>query len=180
MKIYKDIVQQSSEWFYIKRLKMSASHASAIIANGQGLKTYINNLIIEYFDDSSKERFVSPDMERGILLEDQARTMYELENNVDVEQVGFIELDEFVGISPDGLVDEDGLVEIKNHKDSVFIDLLLTEKIDKKYYDQIQMQLYVTGYKWCDYIGYNTKIKPNKYIQRIYPDPKAFKLWKKV
>lgn len=179
MRVYKDIIQQTPEWFYVKRLKMSASHASAIIAGGKGLNTYINNLIEEYFDDGSSERFVSPDMERGNLLEDQARTMYELENNVEVEQVGFIELDDYVGVSPDGLVGDDGLIEIKNHKESVFIDLLLSEKIDKKYYDQIQMQLYVTGRKWCDYVGYNTKIKPNRFVQRIYPDPKTFEALEK-
>lgn len=179
MRVYKDIIQQTPEWFYVKRLKMSASRASAIIAGGKGLDTYINNLIEEFFDDGSGERFVSPDMERGNLLEDQARTMYELENDVEVEQVGFIELDDYVGVSPDGLVGDDGLIEIKNHKESVFINLLLSEKIDKKYYDQIQMQLYVTGRKWCDYVGYNTKIKPNRFVQRIYPDPKTFEALEK-
>jgi len=178
MKIYEDIVQQSPEWFYIRRLKMSASHANAIMTGGQGLKTYINNLISDYFNTES-EKFTSPDIERGILLEDQARTMYELENNVVVKEVGFVELDKYVGVSPDGLVGDDGLIEIKNHKESVFIDLLLTEKIDKKYYDQIQMQLYVTGRKWCDYIGYNSKIKPHRFIQRIYPDPESFKALEK-
>lgn len=179
MKVYKDIIQQTTEWFEIKKLKMSASHASAIIACGKGLHTYINSLIEEYFITDEQERFINPDMARGNLLEDQARTLYELENNVNVEQVGFIEFDEFVGVSPDGLVGDDGLIEIKNHKESVFIDLLLSEKIDKKYYDQIQMQLYVTGRKWCDYIGYNTQIKPNKFIQRIYPDPETFKALEK-
>ena len=179
MKIYYDIIQQTPEWFEIKKLKMSASHASSIIACGKGLYTYVNNLIEEYFNAEKEENFTSPDIDRGILLEDQARTMYELENNIEVQQVGFIELDEFVGVSPDGLVGDDGLIEIKNHKNSVFIDLLLTENIDKKYYDQIQMQLYVTGRKWCDYIGYNTNIKPNKFVKRIYPDPDIFKALEK-
>lgn len=179
MKVYKDIIQQTPEWFEVKKLKMSASHASAIISGGKGLNTYINNLIEEYFDDGSTERFSNPDMERGNLLEEQARTMYELEYGVEVQQVGFIESEDYVGVSPDGLVGEEGLIEIKNHKESVFIDLLLSEKIDKKYYDQIQMQLYVTGRKWCDYVGYNTKIKPNRFVQRIYPDTIVFEALEK-
>lgn len=175
MKFYYDVIQQTPEWFEIRKLKMSASHASAIIAGGKGLNTYINNLIQDYCNASEEEPYVNPDMARGVLLEDQARTMYEFENNVTVEQVGFIELDQFVGVSPDGLVGEDGLIEIKNHKSSVFIELLLSGDIDKKYYDQIQMQLYVTGRKWCDYVGYNTQIKPYKFIKRILPDPEVFK-----
>lgn len=175
MKVYKELIQQTPEWYEVRKLKMTASHASAIIANGKGLNTYINNLIEEYCCLNDTDGYVSDDMARGVLLEDQARTLYELENNVTVEQVGFIELDEFVGVSPDGLVGEDGLIEIKNHNNSVFIDLLLSEKIDKKYYDQIQMQLYVTGRKWCDYVGYNANIKPYKFVKRIMPDAQAFK-----
>ncbi len=178
MKIYKEIIQQTPDWYEVRKLKMTASHASSIIAGGKGLNTYINNLIESYCIPDT-DGYTSEDMERGVLLEDQARTLYELENNVTVEQVGFIQLDDFAGVSPDGLVNEDGLIEIKNHKNSVFIDLLINDKIDKKYLDQIQMQLYVTKRSWCDYVGYNVNIKPYRYIKRIFPDPDTFKALEK-
>jgi len=173
--IHKDIKQQTDEWYEIKKLKMSASHANTIMAAGKGLETYVNELVAEHFSTGERESYTNANMERGNLFEDQARTLYELEKDCVVEQVGFIELEGgYVGVSPDGLVDEDGLVEIKNHSDRVFIELLLSQKIKKEYLDQMQMQMFVSGRKWCDYMGYNPNIKPYKYIQRILPCPEAF------
>ena len=100
---------------------------------------------------------------------------YEFETGNTVTQVGFIELSDVVGCSPDGLVGDDGLLEIKNFSDKVYLELLLTGKIEKKYYNQMQMQLYVTGRKWCDYFVFNPNfIDKPYYMVRVYPDKDTF------
>lgn len=178
--LHKDIQQQTDKWFEIKKLKMSASHANTIIANGKGLTTYVNELIADYFSTGERENYTNENMERGNLLEEQARVSYELANNCTVEQVGFIEVEgEYFGISPDGLVGDDGGLEIKNHTNRVFIELLLSGEIDKKYYDQIQMSLFTTGRKWWDYLGYNPNIAPYQFVKRITPDSETFEKLKK-
>ena len=113
-------------------------------------------------------------MKRGNEFEDKARTIYELETGNTVKQVGFVEIDEHEGASPDGLVGDEGLIEIKNHSDVVFTELALTRKIDPKYVAQMQMQMYVTGRKWCDYFGFNPNFDPCFVLIRVKPDPEAF------
>lgn len=175
MKIYKDIIQQSPEWFEVKKLHFSASHASTILACGKGLDTLIKEMLSEYFSSAKYEEYTSRyknlEMQRGCDFEDMARQVYQLETQQQVEQVGFIEIDENIGCSPDGLVGEDGLIEIKNHNDNVFTQLMLDHKINKQYRDQMQMQLYVTGRKWCDYFGFNPNFEPCYVKIRVYPDP---------
>ena len=156
MKIY-NCEQKTEEWYNCRKLKMTASHANAIKANGKGLETYILELIAESMSSAPKVQYTDKSIERGNELESVARDMFELQTGKTVKQVGFVELDEYVGCSPDGLLDDDGLVEIKCHDDKNHLILILEDKagIDIKYYDQIQFQLYVTGRQYCIYVGYN-------------------------
>lgn len=169
--------QRSEEWFKVKLLHFTASHANTIRANGAGLKTLCKKMITEYYSSGENEAYVNAytnaHMDRGNGWEDIAREIYQLETGEDVTQVGFVELNEHVGCSPDGLVGEDGLIEIKNLSDNVFVDLSLTGKISKEHYDQMQMQLYVTGRKWCDYFVFNPNFNPNYQLFRVKPDMEA-------
>ena len=179
MKIYKDIDQNTQEWFDIRDLKFTASNASTILAEGAGLKTLIKEMLAEHYSSGNFEeysnKYTNKDMDRGHEFEDKARMTYEFETGNTVEQVGFVELNKYVGCSPDGLVNDDGLIEIKNHSDKVYLELLLTDKIDKKYYNQMQMQMYVTGRKWCDYFGFNPNFTDKPfYLKRIFPDTDVF------
>lgn len=175
MIVHKDLQQQTPEWFEIRALKMTASHAQAIASNGKGLDTYIDELVSEYYSTAQKEMYSNKDMERGNELEPLARFMYGLENKVEIEEVGFIENDEHSGCSPDGLVGEDGGVEIKALSDIVYFRHLKNgpEEIDTKYIWQIQMNLLITGRKWWDFVAYNPNYKKSLFIHRIYPDPVA-------
>jgi len=174
LKIYKDIVQNTKEWDEIRKLKFTASDASTIMAQGKGLKTLVKKLLAKYYSSGNYDDFTgeykNKAMERGHEYEDKARTIYELETGNKVEQVGFVELDENTGASPDGLVDDDGLLEIKNHSDEVYLQLMMDGKIDSKYINQMQMQMYVTGRKWCDYFAFNPNFTPCYFKKRIYPD----------
>lgn len=169
MKIH-NIEQGTDEWFTLKSGKMSASHAQAISANGKGLETYILEMMAEHYSSAEKENYTNEHMERGNELEYTARGLYELRTGSTVEQVGFVELDEFTGCSPDGLVGEDGLLEIKCPSDKVYFKLLLDGKVDAKYEWQMQMQMLVTGRKWCDYLAFCPNYNPGMKIIRVDRD----------
>lgn len=177
MKIY-EMEQRTPEWYEVRKLKFTASHASTIMAMGKGLETLIEEMLAEYYSSGCYEEFSNKyrnaQTERGNEFEDKARSIYQLETGSIIKQVGFIEQSEHIGCSPDGLVNEDGLVEFKCHNDIVFLRLCETGKIDKKYTDQIQYQLYVTGRSYCDYFGFNPNFEPCYYTKRFTPDPEVF------
>lgn len=180
MKIYEGIEQGTREWKQLRELKFTASHASTIMANGKGLQTLVKKMLAEYYSSGEYEEYSSEyknsQMQRGNDFEDKARMIYELETGEEVKQVTFVELNKFVGASPDGLVGEHGLIEIKNHNDEVFLQLVLDKKIDKKYLDQMQMQMYVTGRQWCDYFGFNPNFNPSFVKIRVFRDPNKLAL----
>lgn len=177
-KYHFEIEQGTPEWHKIKELKMSASHATAIMTNGKGLRTLVEELITDYYSSDNYEEFTNKiqnkHIERGNEYEQKARTIYELETGNEVKQVGFVELDEFTGVSPDGLVGEDGLIEIKNPANKEFMRLALTGKIDSNHLNQMQMQMYVTGRKWCDYFVFNPNYEPCFIRKRVQADPDEF------
>lgn len=154
MKIYTD-PQSSDAWFATRLGKLTASNAQTIQANGAGLDTYVYQKVAEILSGKMEEIYTNADMERGNELEDTARSSYEMETGAKVQQVGFCELDQYTGASPDGFVGEDGLVEIKCPRGANYVRVLHTKKIDPKYDWQIQMQLHVTGRKWCDYVVFH-------------------------
>ena len=86
-----------------------------------------------------------------------------------------MEENEYVGVSPDGLVGEDGLIEIKCPQDKTYTQYLLDGKIKPEYYSQMQMQMFITERLWCDYVVYNPNFKKSITIQRVYPDKEEIK-----
>ena len=168
--------QKSPEWFEIRKWKMSASHAQAIGNVGKWLDTYITELMAETFSYGEKEIYTNSDMERWVELEEFARSMYELETGNIVEEVGFIEHNDYAGCSPDGMVWEDGMIEIKCVKDINHFKMILNgeSEIESKYIWQMQMQLLISERKWVDYISYNPNYEKSLIIFRILPDEKKF------
>lgn len=155
MKIYEELEQGSEEWLRVRLGKFTASDAQAIATNGRGLETLCLEKAAEILTNQLPEQYSNEDILRGKELEAEARAAYELKTGSAVRQVGFIETDEMEGCSPDGLVGEDGLVEIKCKNDKNHLLMLLGQKIDSKYEWQMQMQMLVSGRKWCDFISYN-------------------------
>ena len=166
-----NMLQGSDEWFEVRRLKLTGSKATAIASNGAGLKTLVTELILDMFTE--KESYTNKDMERGNYLEPIARAKYEFEYGVDVIEVGFIEHTEYSGYSPDGLVNDDGLIENKSRNNKIHLELLRTKKIDTGTVWQMQMGMLVTGRKWCDFISYNPNFKNSMFVQRVYRDEVA-------
>lgn len=176
MKIYKEIEQGSPEWFKIRELKLTASNAQAIGNAGKGLETLITEMAAEYYSTAEKEHFTSKDIERGIELEKVAREVYELEKDVEIEQVGFIEESEHVGFSPDGLIGKIGLVEFKSLNDVAHYKLTKygEKEIETKYVWQVQMQLLISKRKWCDLVFYNPNFEKSLIIFRMEPNKETF------
>lgn len=186
IKIYSkdEITQGTPEWFAIRDLKLTASKADIIATNGKGLDTLVTELLAGHYSSQQYEEYTgkykNPAMQRGNDFEPMARMVYEFETGNTVREVGFVQVNDnkYVGCSPDGLVTEnnveDGLIEIKNHDDKVFLELVMTKKVDAKYVKQMQYQMWVTGAKWCDYFGYNPNFKPSYYKERFYPDTELF------
>lgn len=171
MKIYNDLQQGTDEWLEVRLGKFTASTATAIKSNGKGLDTLVLDKAVELITKKqAKKAYKSAAMENGNEMEDEARTVYELSTGLSVVQVGFCELNEHVGCSPDGLVGDDGLVEIKCPEARTFLSYKLTKKVDTGYYAQMQMQMYVTDRQWCDYVVYNPDFPDAIIIKRVERD----------
>lgn len=160
--------QYSEEYWTVKKGKMSASHAQEIGNIGKGLDTYIHTLMSEYFELTPEEKYTNEFMELGLKLEETAIVMYETDNDVKVERIGFVEIDDHLGCSPDGFVGKDGIIEIKCKKNvNHFRNVLYgANEIESKYVWQMQMQLLLTGRKWCDYIAYSPNFEKDIIVIR--------------
>ncbi len=162
MKIYRELKQGTEEWLQLRRGRLTASHAQAIATAGKGLDTLCYQKVAEKLTDGQGEGYTNADMERGNELEHEARSLYEISTGNIVEEVAFVELDEMIGCSPDGLIGDDGLIEIKCKNNVNHLKSLLSGEIEKAHYWQMQMQMYVTGRKWCDYVLYNPNYSDDK------------------
>jgi len=171
--IIHNIKQNTPEWLAVRLGKFTASQAQAIASAGKGLETLVFKKVAEILTDKAEEGYKNFDMERGHELEAMARGAYELETGSVVKEVGFCELDKQSGCSPDGLVGDRGLVEIKCPSNKVFVEYLYSGKIDTGYMWQMQMQMYVTDRAWCDYAVFNDNFLNLIVINRIIRDESA-------
>ena len=178
MKIH-NFEQRTDEWYAIRKGKMTASNAETIIANGKGLETYIYNLMAEYYSSAEKENYINADMQRGIDLEPEAKIEFQFYTGLDIKEVGCVELNEYILASPDGLIGDDGLIEIKCPNDSIYFKLLLSNNIKPEYIAQMQMQMYVTDRQYCYFVSYNPNFEKSLYIKKINRDEEMIEKLKK-
>ena len=170
-----DVVQGSSEWFAARVGVPSASCFDKILTTkGEPSKSkekYRNQLAAERITGIKDETYQSADMLKGIEREDEAAKFYELTQGVEVKKVGLCYPDErkLCCASPDRLVGNDGLLEIKCPLNYTHVAYLLDEKIIRiEYFQQAQGQLFVTGRKWVDLLTYYPGLRPQ--IIRMTPD----------
>lgn len=130
-------------------------------------RSYRENMVGERLTGlpADPEPFMTHDMKWGVINEDMAITLYQLQNRCIVEPAPFYEHPELkCGASPDGIctdmtTGEIGIVEVKclrsaNH----LFKIIATQEVPDDYYDQIQMQMWITGYDWCDFIGFDSRL----------------------
>jgi len=164
--------QYSTEWWKLREKRLSASHAQAIGNAGKGLKTYVEQLMSEYYSKAEKESFSNKHTARGAELEDSAGTVYSFRQNIEVEKVGFVTYNDYVGCSPDLLAGGNGLAEIKCPDDKGHFALLIGGEFESKYKWQCQMQMFICEKDWCDLISYNPNFNEYLIVRRQVPDKK--------
>lgn len=168
-----DCEQRSPEWYAARLGKVTSSCFAGVLSNGEGRNTYMMELLAERTTGITQASYMNTAMQWGIDTEPQARAKYEKKTKTKVQQVGFIEYDENTGASTDGLVGEDGLIEIKCPNTSTHLTYILKDKMPAKYVPQVQGELWITGRKWCDFVSYDPRVKVNDYwCVRIERDEK--------
>lgn len=152
--------QRSNEWFEERLGRFTASEIYKLMGIkgiGETGKTYAFDKAVESLFGEIEENFVSYDMERGKNLEPLAFAKFkELKSFdfIDVEESGFFNLGNNAGASPDGLVGEDAILEIKCPKANTFFKLVATNEIDDKYLYQMQMQMMATNRNKAHFFNY--------------------------
>jgi len=171
---YHKIIQGSEEWFALRlKYPLTASHAQAIATGGKGLETLCWDKMAEKYSDAPRVSYTNEHLERGIELESQARSIYELETCLAVSEVGFVtnkSISNVAGCSPDGIV-EKGLIEIKCFEDKKHFKMIKQGiVIESQYQWQMQMQMLFTGAEFCDFVLYNPNYKESLLVERVFPD----------
>ena len=156
--------QYSDEWYASRLGKPTGSSYRDVLAKGTGVtrKKYVVKLALELVTGAREDNFKSQAMQDGTDREPIARALFESRNNVIVDEVGFCLHDTIeTGVSPDGFIDSDGLLEIKCPTPAVHLEYMGRKDAPPEYIAQIQGQLWVTGRKWCKFISYNPAFPEN-------------------
>lgn len=158
-----DLVQGSDEWIEARRGLLTASEMHHIItptgkpAKGERMRAHAYELLAQRITGHVEPKYINDDMLRGQDDEMEARWLY-AERYAPVKEVGFIVRDfgEFkLGYSPDGLVGDDGLIEIKSRRAKLQIETIVNGGMPPEHMTQIQTGLLVSGRQWADYVSYS-------------------------
>ena len=162
------MIQGSVDWFAARIGKVTASRLADVMAkikSGEAAAraNYRAELVAERLTGVQAESYTSPDMERGTEMEPFARAAYEAHRLVMVDQVGFIDHPTIpnTGASPDGLVGDKGLLEIKVPKTATHVGYLTAGVVPSKYQPQMLWQMACTGREWCDFVSYEPRLPGN-------------------
>ena len=161
-KIHEKLEQKSEEWHNLRRGRITCSELSNILTPAKlQLSKQSNTFALVKASEritGLTEPFVENwQMQRGVDNEPIAREYYETVTNKTVKEIGFFEYNEdfLFGYSPDGIVGEDGLIEIKCPSPAVHLETLINKKIDGKYMLQMQGGMLASERKWCDFVSYS-------------------------
>lgn len=177
-----DIVQGSAEWHAIRVGKVTASRVADVVAKtksgwGASRANYMAELIAERLTGEAAERFTNAAMNWGTEKEPDARAAYEFFRDASVTEIGFVEHPSIgmTGASPDGLVSDDGMVEIKCPNTATHLETLLTQTVPAKYNTQMQWQMACSGRQWCDFASYDPRLpeEMSLFVKRVERDDKT-------
>lgn len=169
-----DLEQGTQEWLSIRSGIPTCSELSKVFSKGQGKKpfgvgaySYMYELIGEQITGEPRETFSTIHTERGHMHESIAIELYELQNDVKVESCGFMKNSK-IGYSPDGLVESNGLIEIKSKLPKFQIEALYLDVLPSEHYHQCLGALYVSGREWIDFVSYCPALP--LFVKRLYQD----------
>ena len=172
--------QRTDEWFAERLGKVTASNLHKVLSKtktGYGAErgNYLTQLVLERITGQKAESYTNASMQWGIEQEPFARAAYEAARGVMVDEVGFIQHPsiEASGASPDGLVGDDGLVEIKCPDSKTMLEVWLSKSpVEGKYNAQMQWQMACADRSWCDYVVYDPRMpaKAQLFVVRVNRD----------
>ena len=170
-----DVTQYSAEYDRLRLgIPTSSNFHKIITAQGKPSKQwreYACVLIAERILQQKIEFYNSPAMERGLIVEAEAADWYEFDHDVTVQKVGFITDDDHtVGCSPDRLVGDDGLLEIKAPLPHTQVDYWISGEVSERFRPQLQGQLYISQRSWVDIVCWHDVLP--KLVMRVEPDEK--------
>lgn len=169
-----DCEQGSPEWRLARLGIPTASEFSTVMAKGRGggdsvtRRKYMLTLIGERLTgEIAAEGYTNVHMERGKVMEQEARDAYAFLKDIEPRQVGFIR-NEIAGASPDSLIGDTGLLEIKTKLPHLHLDVLYENRLPPEHVAQVQGQLWVSGREWLDFVSYWPKLRP--FVIRVHRD----------
>ena len=178
------IEQRTDAWFQARLGKVTASKVADIIAKTQSgysasRANYMAQLVCERLTGQKGEGFTNAALQHGIDTEPLARASYEALRDILVDEVGFVPHPSIImaGASPDGLVGDDGLLEIKCPNTATHIETLMSKTVPGKYNTQMQFQMACTGRQWCDFVSFDNRLPEQfqLFVKRVPRDDKFIK-----
>lgn len=173
-----DVEQGSTEWLAARAGIPTSSEFHTVMAVGpKGGKSltrvaYLNKLVGEIITGEPMVSFQNADMERGKIMEDEARDAYAFTRDVDLLRVGFIRNGD-KGASPDSLIGADGGLEIKSAAAHIQVARLLADELPSEHKAQVQGNLWVAERDWWDFVSYCPKLPI--FIKRVHRDEEYIK-----
>lgn len=175
-----DFPQGSEEWLAARAGKVTASCMDKVLAKiktgeAAARRDYRAQIVAEILTGKPQENgFINAEMQWGLDQEPLARGAYELAQDVLVDTVGLVlhpRIDR-AGASPDGLVNADGLLEIKCPKTATHLQYLLDDRVPKDYEPQMMWQLACTERLWADFASYDPRLPENMrlFVKRLRRD----------
>lgn len=172
--------QRSPEWFAARLGRCTASKINDVMATlkgggeAAGRRNYRAQLVVERMTGQPTESYTNGAMQWGIDNEAAAREAYSFVTGNTVEEIGFIDHPEIAmsGCSPDGLVGDDGMVEIKCGNTATHIDWMLAGIVPAEHQKQMQWQMDCAGRQWCDFVSYDPRmpIDLQLFVCRLHRD----------
>lgn len=177
------VAQGTEEWHTARLGRATASRFSDIMAKvktgeAAGRKNYRALLVAERLTGKREETFQSNAMAWGTETEPLARLRYDLNSENEVEECGFFAHDTLMaGASPDGLIGNDGLLEIKCPNSATHIETIRKQTLPYQYYWQVVGQLWITGRNWCDFVSFDPRMPANAqyFCLRVWRDEQKIK-----
>ena len=172
---YANLEQRSDDWYKVRCGMVTASAVGTLLtptlkpANNDTSRRLAALLVAERITGiPAPQPFINDDMYRGMVEEPRARDWYAEHHGVTVTEVGFLVREEkgwTLGYSPDGLVGDDGLIEIKAPRAANHLQTILSDEVPAQHMAQIQAGLLVSGRKWCDFVSWFGGMPP--YVKRV-------------
>jgi len=166
--------QRTEQWYADRLGHATGSRASDILAGKDTMarRGYLTQIVTERLTGRQQDGYINADMQRGIDIEPVARAAYQASREL-VDEVGFVRHPtiQWFGASPDGLVGDDGLIELKCPRSTTHLDYWQSGKPPAKYVPQMLAQLSCTRRKWVDFVSFDDRFPEHLqlYVARFQP-----------